>query len=161
MCVRVEACSPGGTTFVLKPNFSSCCIQVAGKTVGSVAAVFAGARPPERDDGSEGSSSPHGDDMLPDADVPEPTELLRTLPPLPDAVNAWDALERRGFVDLEKNACLLCKRQLPSREKLELHASASALHATNAKTTRDKVLGALRSVVDFGGRGAREGCSRF
>jgi hypothetical protein len=35
------------------------------------------------------------------------------------------------------------------------------LHATNAKTTRDKVLGALRSVVDFGGRGAREGCSRF
>lgn len=118
--------------------------------MGSVAAVFAGARPQEQDDGSEDSGSPHDDDMPPEADPPEPTELLRTLPPLPDAVNAWDALQRRGFVDLEKNACLLCKRQLPSREKLELHASASALHATNAKATRDKVLGALRSVLIFG-----------
>ena len=108
---------------------------------------------------SNGAASEAGesnDAGLAEGDEAEPTELLRTLPPLPDAVNAFDALQRRGFVNLEKNACLLCKRQLPSREKLELHASASTLHATNVKATRETVLAALR----LGGEGGATAAGR-
>lgn len=70
-------------------------------------------------------------------------ELVKLLPPLPTATDVWEASQDRDFVDLLKNACLLCKRMLPNAEKLEKHVRESTLHADNVKAARDAILDPL------------------
>ena len=69
--------------------------------------------------------------------------IVRRLPPEPGSVHDWDNLQRRGFVDLDKVACLLCKRALPSLEKLEKHARVSALHIESVRKARLSLLDIL------------------
>jgi len=78
---------------------------------------------------------------------PELVSLVKQLPPLPTAPDAWEAVQDRGFVDMTKFACLLCKRQLPNAEKLEKHVKESTLHADNVKQTRDTILAPLDETI--------------
>merc|ERR1711983_140566 len=49
-----------------------------------------------------------------------------------EAVN----LDEQQFTDWSKLACLLCKRQFPSREKLTKHIEKSDLHRSNLESWR-------------------------
>jgi len=52
----------------------------------------------------------------------------------------FDNLQQRGFLDMDKFACLLCKRALGQLEKLEKHARISKLHIDNVEKHRRTIL---------------------
>ena len=72
-----------------------------------------------------------------------PPEALQLLEAQQPDADAWAVAQARGHVDLEKVACLLCKRGLASAEKLEKHCRASKVHLESLAAERERVLAAL------------------
>lgn len=85
------------------------------------------------------------DDDVEECELPEAVLLLiRSLQPEP-RLDPWDSACERGHVNLDLSACVLCRRQLGSLEKLEKHVRVSTLHATSLETEQKAILSTLTS----------------
>jgi hypothetical protein len=96
------------------------------------------------DSGEEGGEEPEEEEEEGGLDL---DAIVAKLPPNPGSINDIDLLKTRGFIDLEKSACLLCQRALGSLEKLEKHCQASKLHIDAVAKARQAVLEVLTYVI--------------
>jgi RNA-binding protein 5/10 len=103
------------------------------KTVGDPSAT---PPPPESSDTTETEVS----EAPAEADSLDFDAIVARLPPIPGSMHDFDNLQQRGFVDLDKFACLLCKRALGQLDKLEKHARISKLHIDNVDKHRSSIL---------------------
>ncbi|EDQ92206.1 uncharacterized protein MONBRDRAFT_23132 [Monosiga brevicollis MX1] len=87
--------------------------------------------------------SAEGEDGAEEDDGVDYDSLVQKLPPEVGTVHDWDVLEQRQFINVEKFACLLCKRALETKDKLEKHIRVSKLHVDNVAKAREKVTSML------------------
>merc|ERR1719211_784041 len=72
------------------------------------------------------------------------------------ANSAANTIEEQQFTDWSKLACLLCKRQFPSRDKLTKHNEKSDLHRSNLESWRNEQTESASGSSMLGGSGYRD-----
>lgn len=98
----------------------------------------------------DATSEPVTDEMGPqEISKKKLNDLLKQLPPTQGSPSDWDIIQSRNLVDLDKMACMICKRQLDSLEKLEKHVRMSKLHMQQVNKTREKIFSELRYILNL------------
>lgn len=73
--------------------------------------------------------------------LPEEASLLAKFSQ-PD-IDPWEASQQRQHAQIDRLACLLCQRRMPTVEKLEKHVRESALHLKNLEAASTRILASL------------------